>query len=133
MSAVDNPASPFEFSHIQVISCVELNPRFCTENLHHTPAFWFNNCTHKIIRSQIFIYNEIVVISNLAVMNFKNPERAMQIQYFHPGHTIGEIKENTGFDLRVAPDAAETPTPTQNILELIEEIDRDGVRLSEFR
>ena len=84
-------------------------------------------------RSEEYKVNEIVVVSNLAVMNFKNPERAMQIQYYHPGHTLDEIKENTGFDLRVAPDAVETPTPTQDILEFIEEIDLDGVRRSEFR
>ena len=66
-------------------------------------------------------------------MKFKNPERMMQIQYYHPGDTVEEVRENTGFDLRVAPDAAETPTPTQDILELIEAIDRDGVRRSEFR
>ena len=84
-------------------------------------------------RSEAYKVNEIVVISNLAVMNFKNPERMMQTQYCHPGHTVEEVKENTGFDLRVAPDAAETPVPTQDILELIEAIDRDGVRRSEFR
>jgi glutaconate CoA-transferase subunit B len=84
-------------------------------------------------RSEQYKVNEIVVISNLAVMNFKNPERVMQIQSYHPGHTVDEIKENTGFDLRVAPDVSETPAPTQDILELIEEIDRDGVRRSEFR
>ena len=84
-------------------------------------------------RSEEYKVNEIVVISNLAVMNFKNPERMMQIQYYHPGHTVEEVKENTGFDLRVAPDAAETPVPTQDILEFIEAIDRDGVRRSEFR
>jgi glutaconate CoA-transferase subunit B len=83
-------------------------------------------------RSEAYKANEIVVISNLAVMNFKNPERAMQIQHFHPGHTIEEIKENTGFDLQVAPDASETPVPTQDVLDLISEIDRDGVRTSEF-
>jgi len=84
-------------------------------------------------RSEAYKVNEIVVISNLAVMNFKNPERMMQIQYYHPGHTVDEIRKNTGFDLRVAPDAAETPAPTQDILKLIEAIDRDGVRRSEFR
>lgn len=56
----------------------------------------------------------------------------MQIQHYHPGHTIEEIKESTGFELQVAPDASETPTPTQEVLDLIAEIDRDGVRLSEF-
>jgi glutaconate CoA-transferase subunit B len=84
-------------------------------------------------RSEQYKANEIVVISNLAVMNFKNPDRAMQIQSYHPGHTVDEIKENTGFDLQVASDASETPVPNQDVLELIAEIDRDGVRYSEFR
>ena len=84
-------------------------------------------------RAEEYKANEIVVISNLGVMNFKNPERAMQIQNYHPGHTVDEIKKNTGFDLRVASDVAETPAPTKDIIELIAEIDRDGVRNSEFR
>jgi glutaconate CoA-transferase subunit B len=54
-------------------------------------------------RSEQYKVNEIVVISNLAVMNFKNPERVMQIQSYHPGHTVDEIKENTGFDLKLRP------------------------------
>ncbi len=77
--------------------------------------------------------NEIVVISNLGVMNFKNPDRLMQLRYYHPGHTVDEIKEKTGFDLRVAPDVAETPAPGQDIVNLINHIDPDGVRRSEFR
>ncbi len=84
-------------------------------------------------RTDEYKQNEIVVISNLAVMNFKNTERVMQIQHYHPGHTVDEIKENTGFDLRVAPDVTETPTPAQDIIQLIEDIDLDGVRRSEFR
>jgi glutaconate CoA-transferase subunit B len=68
--------------------------------------------------------NEIVVISNLGIMNFKNPDRVMQIQHYHPGHSVDEIKENTGFDIGVAPDVSES--------KLINEIDPDGVRGSEF-
>jgi len=77
--------------------------------------------------------NELVVISNLGVMNFKNQVRQMQIQSFHPGHSIEEIKEKTGFDLMVAPNACETPSPGQDIIELINRIDPEGVRRSEFR
>jgi glutaconate CoA-transferase subunit B len=84
-------------------------------------------------RSEQYKANEIIVISNMAVMNFKNPERMMQIQSYHPGYTVDEIKEKTGFDLRVAPDVSETPVPDHDVLKLIAEIDRDGVRHSEFR
>lgn len=76
--------------------------------------------------------NEMVIISNLGVMNFKNPERIMQIQSYHPGHTVDEIRENTGFDLSVAADAAESPVPAVEIVELIKTMDPDGVRRTEF-
>jgi glutaconate CoA-transferase subunit B len=84
-------------------------------------------------RSEEFQKNEIVVVSNLGIMNFKNPDRVMQIQHYHPGHSVDEIKENTGFDILVAPDVSETPLPGPEIIELINQIDPDGVRRSEFR
>lgn len=84
-------------------------------------------------RSDEYKKNEIVVISNLGIMNFKNPERLMQIQHYHPGHSVDEIKENTGFAIPVAPDVSETPVPGPQIIELINQIDPDGVRRSEFR
>ncbi len=76
--------------------------------------------------------NEIVVISNLGVMNFKNPERVMQVQHYHPGHSVDEIKENTGFDIGVAADVSETAAPGSDVIKLINEMDPDGVRGSEF-
>jgi glutaconate CoA-transferase subunit B len=84
-------------------------------------------------RSEEFQKNEIVVVSNLGIMNFKNPDRVMQIQQYHPGHSVDEIKENCGFDILVAPDVSETPLPGPEIIELINQIDPDGVRRSEFR
>jgi glutaconate CoA-transferase subunit B len=77
--------------------------------------------------------NEMVIVTNLGVMNFKNDERTMQIQSFHPGHSVEEIKENTGFEIGVDPDVKETPLPDADVLQLINGIDPDGVRRSEFK
>jgi glutaconate CoA-transferase subunit B len=84
-------------------------------------------------RSEEHKKNEIVVISNLGVMNFKNPDRVMQIQSYHPGHSVEEIRENTGFDIQAAPDVKETPAPGRQVVDLIHRLDPDGVRRSEFR
>jgi len=84
-------------------------------------------------RAEAYKKNELVVISSLGVMNFKNSDRVMQIQSYHPGHTLDEIKENTGFDLLVAPDVAETPAPSKEVIDLIHNVDPDGVRWTEFR
>ena len=83
-------------------------------------------------REEEFKKNEIVVISNLGIMNFKNPERVMQIQHFHPGHSVDEIKENTGFAISVAANVSETSAPGSEVIKLINEMDPDGVRGSEF-
>jgi len=53
-------------------------------------------------RPEEYKKNELVVISNLGVMNFKNPDRVIQIQSYHSGHTVDEIQKKTGFDLPVA-------------------------------
>jgi glutaconate CoA-transferase subunit B len=84
-------------------------------------------------RSDQYKINEIKVISNLGVMNFQNPARVMQVQSYHPGHSIEEIKENTGFELKVTADVSETPVPGRDIIELINRMDPDNVRRSEFR
>lgn len=77
--------------------------------------------------------NELIIVSNLGVLNFKNPERSMQIQSYHPGHSVEEIKEKTGFELLVADDVGETPMPGNDVPDLINSIDPDGVRWAEFK
>jgi len=74
----------------------------------------------------------MTIVSNLGVMNFKNPDRVMQLQSYHPGHSIDEIRKNTGFDLRIAPDVIETPIPGPQIVDMIRAMDPDGLRTSEF-
>ena len=56
----------------------------------------------------------------------------MQIQSFCPGHSVDEIRENTGFDIAVASDVSESPMPNNDVIALIHGMDPDGVRFSEF-
>ena len=84
-------------------------------------------------RSDEHMKNEVVIVSNLGVMNFRNTERQMQIQSYHPGQSVDQIKEQTGFDILVAPDVAETPVPDSNVIDLIHSMDPDNVRQTEFQ
>lgn len=101
-------------------------PRVFVDEVDFVTGQGYNN------RAEEYKKNEVVVISNLGVMNFKNPQRVMQIQSYHPGHTVDEIKEKTGFDILVSPDVIETPVPPPETINLINTIDPDGVRWSEF-
>jgi glutaconate CoA-transferase subunit B len=62
------------------------------------------------------------VISNLAVMDFEGPGSSMRIRSFHPGRSVVEVQENTGFELAVMNDVRETRTPTEKELSVIRQV-----------
>ncbi|HUU80715.1 MAG TPA: CoA-transferase [Acidobacteriota bacterium] len=109
-----------------VIWVTRHNKRVLVEEVDFVTGQGYNH------RAEEYKKNEIVVVSNLGVMNFRNPERLMQIQSYHPGHTIDEIRDNTGFDITPAPGVTETPVPGAEIINLIHNMDPDNVRWTEF-
>jgi len=67
------------------------------------------------------------VISNLAILGFDDATKKMKIESVHPGTTLEEVQDNTGFDLIVPETVPETPIPTSEELRLLREvIDPDG-------
>ena len=49
------------------------------------------------------------VVSNLGVFDFETPDKVMRLRSVHPGVTVEEIVEATGFDLVVPSDVARHP------------------------
>jgi len=45
---------------------------------------------------------------------------------FHPGQSVESVRAQTGWELRVAPDVAETPTPTASELAIVRDCDPQG-------
>jgi acyl CoA:acetate/3-ketoacid CoA transferase beta subunit len=69
------------------------------------------------------------VVSNLGVFDFQTPERRMRLASVHPGVSVAEVVEATGFDLVVPAEVPETRHPSDPELRLIRErIDPSGVR-----
>jgi glutaconate CoA-transferase, subunit B len=67
------------------------------------------------------------VITTLAVLGFTDKTHEMELRSWHPGATADLVKAQTGWELRVAPDAHETPSPTQDELRIIRECDPQGL------
>jgi len=61
------------------------------------------------------------IITNLCVMGFDNPEKRMEVESLHPGITIEEVHENTGFELLVKDNLGTTEEPTENALKILRE------------
>jgi glutaconate CoA-transferase subunit B len=59
------------------------------------------------------------MISPLCLMSFDKEKRRFQLTSVHPGHTVEEVRDNTGFDFDVPDHVPETVLPTQAVLDEI--------------
>jgi glutaconate CoA-transferase subunit B len=72
------------------------------------------------------------VITPLCVLGF-DEHRRLEVRSLHPGASLGQVREQTGFELEVSPELHETPPPSDRELEALERVDPDRIRLLEFR
>lgn len=64
------------------------------------------------------------VISDLGVMSFDEETKRMQVQSVHPGVSMTQVQENTGFEILAAPGVQQTEPPGKEELRILrEEID----------
>ncbi|MEV7070981.1 CoA-transferase [Streptomyces sp. NPDC093990] len=62
------------------------------------------------------------VVTDLAVLDFAGPDHSMRLASLHPGVTVEQVREATGFDLAVPDQVPYTREPTARELELIREV-----------
>jgi len=70
------------------------------------------------------------IITNLCVMNFGGDNKAIQVVSLHPGVTFDQVQLETGFELLKSPQIHETPAPTKEQLEIIQQLDPHQFRTS---
>jgi acyl CoA:acetate/3-ketoacid CoA transferase beta subunit len=74
-----------------------------------------------------------VVVTNLAVLDFGTPERAMRLRSVHPGVEVADVLAATGFPLAVPDPVPVTRTPTAAEISLIRtRLDPGGAREREL-
>jgi hypothetical protein len=56
------------------------------------------------------------------VFDFATPDRSMRLASLHPGVTVEQVKEATGFELTIPDEVAPTREPTPEELRLIREV-----------
>jgi glutaconate CoA-transferase subunit B len=66
------------------------------------------------------------VITTLGVLGFDPETKEAVLRSYHPGQSPDAVQANTGWELKVAPDVAETPAPTAGELEIIRRYDPQG-------
>jgi glutaconate CoA-transferase, subunit B len=66
------------------------------------------------------------LVTTLGVFRFAPGGGEAYLASFHPGSSVEEVRAETGWELRVAPDVGETPAPSVEELAMIRRFDPDG-------
>ena len=74
-----------------------------------------------------------LVITDLCVMDFGGPDYQMRLRSLHPGITVEQVQQNTGFPVCVPDDVVTTPAPTAEQLEIIRRMDPHNLRARELK
>lgn len=67
------------------------------------------------------------VITQLAIYEFDDETKRMKVKSLHPGVEKSNIRENSSFEIIIPDEVERTPEPTEEELEIIHQIDSEGV------
>jgi glutaconate CoA-transferase subunit B len=70
------------------------------------------------------------VVTDLAVMDFEDEARRMRVIALHPGVTVEEVQDNTGFRLLVADALGATAPPNEGELAVLRHLDPDKLYIA---
>jgi acyl CoA:acetate/3-ketoacid CoA transferase beta subunit len=121
--------------------------------VNHSTSYWVPNHSTRSFVEQVDVvsgvgyaraeaagpaasrFHEIrYVVSNLGVFDFATPDRSMRLASVHPGVSVAEVVESTGFSLNVPDDVPDTRDPTPQELDLLRTVlDPSGLRDREVR
>jgi hypothetical protein len=112
--------------------------------INHTTSYWIPAHSRRVFVPKVDVVTGIGwdrgaheirrVVSNLAVFDFATPDRAMRLASVHPGVTVAEVVESTGFTLVIEEPVPTTRAPTDEELDLLRRvIDPQGLGAREVR
>jgi glutaconate CoA-transferase subunit B len=67
------------------------------------------------------------VVTDLGTYGFDAETGEMTLLTMHPGVTLEQVRESTGWEMRVVDDVGETPQPSEEELRIIRRLDPEGV------
>ncbi|HQQ62199.1 MAG TPA: ketoacid CoA transferase [Pseudomonadales bacterium] len=68
------------------------------------------------------------IITNLCILDFSGPNHQVAIRSLHPGVTVEQVQENTGFPLHVPANIPTTALPTAEQIALLNQVDPHNIR-----
>jgi acyl CoA:acetate/3-ketoacid CoA transferase beta subunit len=114
--------------------------------INHPVSYWVPRHSPRVFVERVDMVSGIgydrtppcheirLVVTDKAVLDFQTPDHSMRLRSVHPGVSVDQVCELTGFALTVPDDVAVTPGPTDAELALIRgRLDPAGLREAELR
>jgi len=120
--------------------------------VNHTTSYWVPNHSPRVFVEQVDVVSGLGyrraaeagpwiaghhelrrVVTNKAVLDFETSDHSMRLRSVHPGVTVDEVVEATGFELAVAEDVEESRPPSEEELALLGRLDPQGLRHREVK
>jgi glutaconate CoA-transferase subunit B len=83
--------------------------------------------SYKGFRGYTPFHGPRLVVTNLCVLDFEPTTKRMRLKSIHPGVTIEQVVENTGFELIIPDKVSITEPPTKEELEILRKHDVYGI------
>ncbi len=74
-----------------------------------------------------------LVITDLGVMDWKGPRHMLQLRSLHPGISVEQVLDNTGFEIHVPGDVPVTAAPTREQMDIIAQLDPQNWRAKQIK
>jgi glutaconate CoA-transferase, subunit B len=106
------------------------SPQVLVEKCDFISVFGHGEGGDHRARLQLDRYNAgpTALVTPLAILDFETADHRMRLASVHPGVTVEEVVEATGFELEIPDQVPTTPDPTAEQLELLRtRIDVDGL------
>jgi acyl CoA:acetate/3-ketoacid CoA transferase beta subunit len=112
--------------------------------INHPVSYWVPRHSRRVFVTRVDVVSGIgydrtpaahelrLVVTDKAVLDFGGPGHSMRLVSVHPGVSVEQVLELTGFPLDTG-EVGVTPEPTDVELALIARLDPDGLREAEVR
>lgn len=74
-----------------------------------------------------------LMVTDLCVMDFGGPDHQVRLVSLHPGITVEQVQENTGYDVHIEDEVPTTAAPTAEQLAIIAEMDPHNQRAYQIK
>lgn len=122
-------ANDIASSNTRVIISVLHERRRFVEKLDFTTSPGYANGYDTRAKSGLLFGGPYKVVTDLGVFGFDGESKRMRLEMLQEGVTVEQVRQNTGFELLVAPKVGAIDPPSESELSILRGIDPEGMML----